>query len=333
MGLSGQQRKKLQDALIAAFPDKASLKQMLDYGLGKNLDAIAGGSDLKEIVFNLIKKAEAGNWIENLIAAAHNSNPGNSTLKEFIFIRELTTLSEEKLNQPSEIIDSPLLEIPVIGDEASEVGSDYTRLRDYLVKKEFGLADDETVRRMLWVARREEEGSFEEKHILNFPSRDLLTINQLWLLASKEKFGFSAQKQIWNYSDDFIDFLHKVEWSDDKKIVFDQRAVKGHLPLGVYVSMTNDCEIINKWKAGVGNIKQQKLEELEENMKILEILKGFNYGEIVSTMLDMASDLNSSENIIPAGGSKVFRSIFNFIKNGESEKRYNYLSLLSHECL
>ncbi len=49
--LSGQQRKQLQEALIDAFPDKASLEQMLSFGLEKNLDAIASEGNLSQKVF------------------------------------------------------------------------------------------------------------------------------------------------------------------------------------------------------------------------------------------------------------------------------------------
>ncbi len=82
MNLSGQQRKKLTDALLDAFPDKASLEQMLLFELDKSLDIIAGGSNLQDIVFNLIKTSKAENWIEDLINAALNSNPGNQLLKD-----------------------------------------------------------------------------------------------------------------------------------------------------------------------------------------------------------------------------------------------------------
>ena len=81
MDLCGKQREKLQSALISAFPDKASLDQMLSNQLNKNLDVIAGGENLKSIVFNLIKKAEAEGWVEKLIDAACKSNPGNPKLK------------------------------------------------------------------------------------------------------------------------------------------------------------------------------------------------------------------------------------------------------------
>ncbi|KST68245.1 AAA-like domain-containing protein [Mastigocoleus testarum] len=81
MHISGKALEKLKDALIDAFPDKASLEQMLLFELDKNLDAIAGGHNLEGIVFNLIKVSKSENWIEKLIFAARESNPGNSGLK------------------------------------------------------------------------------------------------------------------------------------------------------------------------------------------------------------------------------------------------------------
>ncbi|NEQ85994.1 MAG: hypothetical protein F6K26_39675 [Moorea sp. SIO2I5] len=82
MNLSGQQRKKLQEALIKAFPDKSSLEQMLSFELDKNLDAISGGADLEEVVFELIQRSEAENWIKDLIYGARESNSGNQSLQD-----------------------------------------------------------------------------------------------------------------------------------------------------------------------------------------------------------------------------------------------------------
>ncbi|WP_460207058.1 HEAT repeat domain-containing protein [Scytonema sp. NUACC21] len=79
--ISGQQRKQLQDALVDAFPTKSSLEQMLSFGLNKKLAAIAGEGNLQEIVFNILKEAEAQGWIKILVHAARHSNPGNSKLQ------------------------------------------------------------------------------------------------------------------------------------------------------------------------------------------------------------------------------------------------------------
>ncbi|MEM7554252.1 MAG: effector-associated domain EAD1-containing protein [Cyanobacteria bacterium P01_A01_bin.84] len=79
--LSGEQRKKLRQGLLSAYPSIAELKIMVDDELGHNLDVIAGGNNLQEVVFNLIKTSEAQGWLEDLIRAAIEANPGNSDLK------------------------------------------------------------------------------------------------------------------------------------------------------------------------------------------------------------------------------------------------------------
>ncbi|MCW5319486.1 hypothetical protein GTQ43_39840 [Nostoc sp. KVJ3] len=83
MTFSGQQRRQLKEALISAFPTRSSLEQMLSLELEKNLEAIAGGSNLQDIVFRLIQMAEAEGWLNDLIHAAQNYNPGNQALRDF----------------------------------------------------------------------------------------------------------------------------------------------------------------------------------------------------------------------------------------------------------
>jgi Effector-associated domain 1/CHAT domain len=81
MSLSGQQRKELQLALIDAFPDIASLEQMLSFELNQSLRAIAGEGCLQDIVFKLIQAAISQGWVEDLVRAACDDNPGNKKLK------------------------------------------------------------------------------------------------------------------------------------------------------------------------------------------------------------------------------------------------------------
>lgn len=82
MKLSGDLRKKIRQAILGAYPTITSLKMMVDDELGHNLDAIAGGSNLEVVVFNLIIAAESQGWLEDLIRAASKSNPKNSDLKD-----------------------------------------------------------------------------------------------------------------------------------------------------------------------------------------------------------------------------------------------------------
>ncbi len=104
MNLSGQQRKKLQQALVSAFPTQESLKMMLSYELEKNLDAIARKDNLAITIFILIETADAEGWIEYLIRGAciSNENP------------HLKVVAEELLlNQPLQIPPVPLHKIPL----------------------------------------------------------------------------------------------------------------------------------------------------------------------------------------------------------------------------
>ena len=57
---------------------------MLYFGLYKNLNEIATGTNLKEIVFKLIQKASSEGWVEKLIDAAHSANPENPKLKDIV---------------------------------------------------------------------------------------------------------------------------------------------------------------------------------------------------------------------------------------------------------
>lgn len=87
MKLTGRQYKQLTEALLDAFPSQQRLAELVKFRLDKNLNAIAMGEDLQAIVFRLIGAAEAEGWVEQMIAAARESNPGNPSL--FVFAQEL----------------------------------------------------------------------------------------------------------------------------------------------------------------------------------------------------------------------------------------------------
>jgi hypothetical protein len=93
--LSGEQRKKLRQGLLSAYPSIANLRMMVDDELNHNLDAIAGGNNLQEVVYNLIGTAKSQGWLKDLIRAASNSNPGNSDLQ--VIAEEFLSNTSEKL--------------------------------------------------------------------------------------------------------------------------------------------------------------------------------------------------------------------------------------------
>ncbi|BAZ22628.1 hypothetical protein NIES4073_35150 [Kalymmatonema gypsitolerans NIES-4073] len=128
MRLSSQERKKLQEALIDAFPTLADLEQMLSFGLEKNLRAIAGEGSLQNIVFNLIQAADSQGWVEDLIRAACDFNPGNQLLQA---IAE-TLLSNQQPETPSNISQKQSNQEILLERVKKEVEN---RLKDSLLKK------------------------------------------------------------------------------------------------------------------------------------------------------------------------------------------------------
>ena len=79
MKLTGKQLKQLHDALLGAF-SLADLQQMVTFELNENLDAIAGGGNLSQTVFNLIQWAERRGRMVDLVQGAVNQNENNAEL-------------------------------------------------------------------------------------------------------------------------------------------------------------------------------------------------------------------------------------------------------------
>jgi len=109
----------------------------------------------------------------------------------------------------------PLDRIPL----RSEKGVDYRRLRSYLRSGQWREADQETDRVMLQAAGQTKQEYLGTDDIRKFPCQDLQTIDQLWVAASKGRFGFSVQKRIWQecgsplgYDDDWKKFCARVGW-------------------------------------------------------------------------------------------------------------------------
>ena len=79
--MTGEQQRRLHEALLAAFPDVGSLRRMVAFGLNQNLDAIANIGKLSDTVFDLLKWALSTDKTIALVIAARNSNPDNPALR------------------------------------------------------------------------------------------------------------------------------------------------------------------------------------------------------------------------------------------------------------
>ena len=112
--------------------------------------------------------------------------------------------------------------------------------KSYLPSKTFQEADIITLQKLCELAG---EAAIKRKwlyftEVENFPILDLRTINQLWLIHSEGKFGFSLQRQIWlSLGRDFTKLWPKIGWRIGKKwtrypqeFTWELSAPKGHLP-------------------------------------------------------------------------------------------------------
>jgi serine/threonine protein kinase len=138
----------------------------------------------------------------------------------------------------------------------SAKGVDYRQLDRLLASEKWKEADKETKNKMLEAAGRTEEMWLRPEDIDQFPCEDLRTINQLWVKYSKERFGFSVQKriyeslrgtreydeEIWDAFGDRVGWRVNSKWLDYNDLKFNTKAPEGHLPsrrgfLGTEVSM------------------------------------------------------------------------------------------------
>jgi hypothetical protein len=137
----------------------------------------------------------------------------------------------------------------------SQIGINYRQLRDYLRERQWNKADIETHNLMLqtcgrvelrdtqyvetWLAEKSpefspttigkmvkgflsssrEQGWLDERSIKQFPCQDLRTIDRLWRKYSNGRFGFTAQKSVWEtcyrpttYQEGWNNFKEKLGW-------------------------------------------------------------------------------------------------------------------------
>lgn len=118
---------------------------------------------------------------------------------------------------------------------------DYTDLQVALAKQQFQVADQLTMEILCLLsgpaAVRRKWLYFTE--VDQLPITDLQTINQLWLVHSEGKFGFSVQRQIWlGVQKNWEALWPKIGWREGKKwtrypqeFIWDLTAPRGHLPL------------------------------------------------------------------------------------------------------
>ncbi|BDA69168.1 hypothetical protein CAL7716_033340 [Calothrix sp. PCC 7716] len=177
----------------------------------------------------------------------------NQDYKQFLGLRDedIQKIYEQLLSQTGSVINN---QQPATNNQqqleeddlSSEKGVNYAKLRDLLQAGKWKEADYETYLVMLHAVGREENDWIRNEELLKFPSKDLRTINTLWVKYSDGKFGFSVQKEIYlivgaeadgkYYEEAWIKLAEKVGWKINdswiicEEVTYGNSAPIGHLP-------------------------------------------------------------------------------------------------------
>lgn len=122
--------------------------------------------------------------------------------------RRIWGISQEQ----AEAIETQVAE-ELYGSIQSDMGADYSRLRQLLWQQEWQAADKETERVILAAISRDMQPLTPET-VLKIPCLDLRTIDQLWLRYSSDRYGFSVQQRIYTQETGRqpLDFLRTLGW-------------------------------------------------------------------------------------------------------------------------
>jgi len=99
MSLEGKQIRCLFDAILSGYRSKVQLAMMVRMELGEKLSEIADGTNLSEVVFELIDWADRTGRVHDLIGAAHRGNLNNPQIRALISdfaIEEPSKLNNKK---------------------------------------------------------------------------------------------------------------------------------------------------------------------------------------------------------------------------------------------
>ena len=118
----------------------------------------------------------------------------------------------------------------------------YISLQKLLIKEEFLEADKLTNQHLCKLVETNTKIKKEWLYFTDIqflPYKDLLTIDRMWRVYSRGKFGFSVQKKIWDQNSRKWDRLwDKISWTSDgtirrypQEFIWTLKAPEGHLPL------------------------------------------------------------------------------------------------------
>jgi hypothetical protein len=208
-----------------------------------------------ETISDLSAKLGSGNEATQLKAIADLADCGDGgidVLLDFLLKRQSEKIEVSCLDGKAYLIlrqqDSPRVRevlqthfakgvVPLV----TESGIDYEPLQKLLVQQDFQEADRLTSQTMCAAAGSEAvaRGWLYFSEIAQIKNADLNTINNLWLVYSEGRFGFSIQRKMWlNLGKNWEKLWLQIGWKKDGSFtryptdfIWSLDAPKGHLPL------------------------------------------------------------------------------------------------------
>lgn len=197
-----------------------------------------------------LESASEKKQFEIIQALAESGDAGLEVLMEFLLLRQS--------NSPN-IVDGKIYQILRRNNSVkvveflqknfseglvslkSSAGINYAQLQDLLARENFLEADKLTIEKLCEIAG---ENAQKRKWLYfsevdSIPITDMQTINNLWLVYSEGKFGYSVQREIWLAVGKNWDKLWpKIGWKKGntwtrypQEFTWDLSAPTGHLPL------------------------------------------------------------------------------------------------------
>nr|YP_009391561.1 hypothetical protein [Laurenciella marilzae]ARW59705.1 hypothetical protein [Laurenciella marilzae] len=189
-----------------------------------------------EKIINITYKEKPESLLEFIIKRILNNKKAADPLDGYIYQKllktEQKTIKTKLINYfPKGVVAlKPCLDI------------NYEPLQELLINESFKEADELTSKHLCELVKI--KAKIEKKwlyftDIQLLPSEDLFTLDFLWRIYSRGKFGFSVQKQIWIKSNKNWDILwEKINWTSNglmkrypQEFEWTTKAPEGHLPL------------------------------------------------------------------------------------------------------
>lgn len=151
---------------------------------------------------------------------------------------------------------------------SSGLGVDYSKLRDLLKEGKWREAEDETRAKLIEAAgpAAQKRNWVYWSEVKTIPVADMLTLDALWSVASKGRFGYKVQRQMWIQNRrQWNRFFRAIDWVTGENDVYrkwptefkyDISAPKGHLPLTNALRGTRLFEAIMEHEAFTAPKKQ-----------------------------------------------------------------------------